>query len=144
MTPNNSYSCRCSKLSHLVPPFIISEKGCKKKVICSEIVLEFKVRCNCVRAVFCIVSRQPFPKPCRCFDADSLWILFRDTHIRARTYAHAHTHLLYPLAFAQRSSCHSNTKLSESPPKHRHGVFYLKNKKQKKNQGVDKMGWGLG
>lgn len=48
-----------------------------------------------------------------------------------RTYAHAHTHLLYPLAFAQRSSCHSNTKLSESPPKHRHGVFYLKKNKKK-------------
>lgn len=31
MTPHNSYSCRCSKLSHVVPPFIIFEKGCKRR-----------------------------------------------------------------------------------------------------------------
>lgn len=77
------------------------------------------VRCNCVRAVFCIVFRASRSQ-------NPVVVLTRapfEFCSETRAYAHAHTHLLYPLAFAQRSSCHSNTKLSELPSKHRHGAF---------------------
>lgn len=129
MTPNNSYSCRCSKLSHLVPPFIISEKGCKKKVICSEIVLEFKCALQlCPRCVLHCFA-PPVPKTLSMF-----WHRLPLNSLQRHAHTRTHIHICCTLWRAQRSSCHSNTKLSESPPKHRHGVFYLKKKKTRRRQ----------
>lgn len=81
-TPNNSYSCRCPKLSHVVPPFIIFERGCKRRWFAPEIVLEFKCALQlCPRSVSCIVFlHQPSIKPCVCFEEASLCILLRQAH----------------------------------------------------------------
>lgn len=125
MTPHNSYSCRCSKLSHVVPPFIIFEKGCKRRWFAPKSSWNSNVLCNCVRALFfalCSCTNRP-QKPCCCFDEAALCILFRQAHT-----------VFVPF---QRSSCHGNTKLSEQPPKLWQWCFSLR--KNETKQDVDVM-----
>lgn len=85
------------------------------------------MRCNCVHAVFRLVFRTSRSQNPVVVSTQPPFEFSSET--RART--HAHSHLLYPLAFAQPSSCHSNTKLSESPPKHQHGAFFTLKKNNK-------------